>query len=147
MRRTLFCGFMLSIALFASSCSDSNDNDTARPPAAQTEGACDDLAAARRDLDKMEAAIARGDASGAQAALDDARTKLREVRSDVGAQANNNASQAAADLVGAVDGLQTTMRQTGQGGGSIQGVVQQLEIQLMSMSSSFKELQSQMSCS
>jgi len=107
---------------------------------------CKGLAVVRQDLDTVKQAAESGDTAKANNALDDARTGLAELRSETRNEPSSAVAQSAADLVGALDGLQTTLRQTGQGGGSVVGVIQQLEIQLSSMTSSLESLRSQTGC-
>jgi hypothetical protein len=97
---------------------------------ASTAEVCDNLNAVREDLNDLRQAVRNADRSDAQAAIDDMRNHLTELRDEIrNAELSTQASQSAADLAGAVDGLQTTMRQAGQGGDSLVGIIQQLEIQ------------------
>ncbi len=110
---------------------------------------CSSLATVRQDFDQIETSASKGDAASATKAMNDARNRLTAVRDGLQSsqQQNPAAATAAADLIGAFNGLQTTMRQAGQGGGSIQGVVQQLTIQLTSMSSALANLRQSLGCS
>jgi hypothetical protein len=121
-------------------------DDEDSPQTSQSE-VCNELDAVRDDLDEARSAALRGDPAEAQSALDDARTKLTTLRDDVrSGPAGDAASQSVADLIGAIDGMQTTLRQVGQGGGSLQGFAQELLIQLMAMFSSVTSLRGQLNC-
>jgi hypothetical protein len=129
-------------------CSDNGNGggSSGGSPAASQAELCEGLDVVRQDLDAVKRAAATGDTAKANEALDNARTHLAELRGKVKDEPNSTVAQSAADLVGALDGLQTTLRQTGQGGGSVVGVVQQLEIQLAAMASSIESLRSQTGC-
>jgi hypothetical protein len=127
-------------------CGDDGQNGAADPPPPAE--LCQDLDDVRDDLDTARQAVQNGDRAKADDALEDARTHLADLRSKVrSGQRNEAAAQSAGDLVGALDGLQTTLRQAGQGGDSIQGVAQELEIQLPAIVSSLMSLRSELGCS
>jgi hypothetical protein len=146
----LAVGLSALLALAAGiACSDNGSSGGSggsdSPSASQAE-LCKGLAVVRQDLDTVKQAAESGDTAKANNALDDARTHLAELRSETRNEPSSAVAQSAADLVGALDGLQTTLRQTGQGGGSVVGVIQQLEIQLASMASSLESLRGQTGC-
>ena len=138
---------LIALALLPALIACGGDDDDDSPQASQSE-VCDDLDAVRDDLDEARNAALQGDAAEAQSALDDARTRLTTLRDDVrSGPAGDAAAQSVADLIGAVEGMQTTLRQVGQGGGSLQGFAQQMLIQLTAIFSSLSSLRGQLNCS
>jgi chromosome segregation ATPase len=126
-----------SLATLLVSCSD----DSATPE----EAVCDNLDALREDFDELREAVRDLDRTAAQDALEEARGHLTELREAIqDSDLSTAVSQSAADLAAAVDGLQTTVRQVGQGGGSLQGILQQLEIQLAALNSSFTSVRNEL---
>jgi hypothetical protein len=147
LKRAAIGSLVLMATLLLLACND--DSDPAEPASAGADGgaACDQLEEVRQDLEQARTAALRGDRSGAQAAVNDARDTLQEIRSNMSSQPRNDAAaQAAGDLVGAVDGLQTNIRQAGQGGDSLLGVVQELETELPAIVSSLNSLRNELKC-
>jgi hypothetical protein len=137
---------LMSVALLPAliACGGGDDDDSSQTSQSEV---CDDLDAVRDDLDEARGAALRGDPADAQTALNDARTKLTTLRDDVrSGPAGDAAAQSVADLIGAIEGMQTTLRQVGQGGGSLQGFAQEMLIQLMAMFSSISSLRGQLNC-
>jgi hypothetical protein len=133
-------------------CSDDDDDGassggTSAPDSQASSEICDDLDVLREDLESVRQSILSGDFAAAQDSIEAGRTKAAAIREDLrDPEPSAAASQSAADLIGAVDGLETTLRQIGQGGGSPQGVIQELQIQLGAMVSSFNSLITELRC-
>jgi hypothetical protein len=123
-------------------------NGTQDQPSGGSESAiCDDLEVVLEDFDDLRQAVLSADASAARTAVGQMRTDMVQLRDEAkSASPNDEAAQSAADLVGAVEGLETTIRQAGQEGASLLGVVQQLEIQLTAIASSLTSLRGELSC-
>jgi hypothetical protein len=127
--------------LFLVACSDDDDDEAT----AQSQ-VCSGVEEVRQDLDALEEAVQNDDRSAAEDAIEEARDHANEVREDIqSANLGAAAAQSASDFTAAVDALQTTLRQAGQGGASATGVVQQLEIQFAAMSSSLSSLRTELS--
>jgi chromosome segregation ATPase len=149
------------LLLFAVACSDDDDNggsatgstgssDTgntgARPPASRPDY-CDELDAVRADVDELQSAMRSLNRSAAESAVQDLRTDLDKLRDAArGGGDNEEIDQAAEDLSGAVDGLETTLRQATQGEASLTGVIQELEIQVPAIMSSLNDLMTEARC-
>jgi hypothetical protein len=123
-------------------------DDTADEPAGGSESViCDDLDAVAEDFDNLRQAALSADISAAQTAVEQMRTDAAQLRDDAREPSpNDEVAQSAADLVGAVEGLETTLRQAGQEGASLTGVIQQLEIQLTAIASSLTSLRNELTC-
>ena len=123
-------------------------NDTDDEPSGGSESAiCDDLEVVIEDFDELRQAVLSANASAARTAVGELRTDVTQLRDEArSASPNDEAAQSAADLVGAVEGLETTIRQAGQEGASLLGVIQQLEIQLTAIASSLTSLRNELRC-
>jgi hypothetical protein len=154
----ILTGLMLSIVLLTGiACSDddggtestgstgSTSTSAGQPPASRPDY-CDELDKVSEDVDELEAAARSLNATAAQSAVSNLRTDLEELRAAARSRDDNEAvDQAAADLVGAVDGLETTLRQATQGG-SLTGVIQELQIQIPAIVSSLSDLREEANC-
>jgi hypothetical protein len=156
--RTLI--MLLGIALLgAVACSDDDDGGStgglsatvaastgAQPPASRPDY-CDELDTVRGDVDELQSAMRSVNRSAAESAVQDLRTDLDKLRDAArGGGDNEEIDQAAEDLSGAVDGLETTLRQATQGEASLTGVIQELEIQIPAIMSSLNDLRTEARC-
>lgn len=144
------------LLLFAVACSDDDDNGGStgstgsntggQPPASQPDY-CDELDAVRQDVDDLQSAAVSLNRDKAESAVTEMKSDVAEFRSAVRAGGNNTeVDQAAADLAGAVDGLETTLRQAGQGGATVTGFVQELQMQIPVIVSSMNEIRQEARC-
>jgi hypothetical protein len=134
----------LSLVLFVACSGDSADDGSG---GGSETAVCEGLDAVRDDFGDVQQAVQRADVAGAQAAVELMRADMAELRSEVNSASPSDAvSQSAADLAGAVQGLETTIRQADDGGASVQGIVQQLAIQLPAIASSLNSLRSELKC-
>ena len=154
----LFIGFALMGAV---ACSDddngsstgatantgsSTSTGSGQPPASQPDY-CDNVAKVKSDVDAIQSAAVSLNRSGVETAVANLKTDISALRAEVRSGSGNTAvDQAAADLSGAVDGLETTLRQAGQGDASLLGVAQQLATQIPVIVSSMSKLQSEARC-
>jgi hypothetical protein len=123
------------------SCGDDDGESSAR------EEFCADLDSARQDFVDFTEALLDGDIDAAEAEAQEARSSVTELQESARELSESDeVEQSIADLAGAVDGLETTARQVGQGGGSIQGVIQQLQIQLSAIGSAITGLRNEVDC-
>ena len=118
----------------------------AQPPASRPDY-CDELDTVRGDVDDLQSAMRSLNRSAAESAVRDLRTDLEELR-DAARDGGDNEEidQAAGDLAGAVEGLETTLRQVTQGEVSITGVIQELETQVPAIMSSLNDLRTEARC-
>jgi chromosome segregation ATPase len=146
--RVFRAGLSLIAVLALSTLLACSSDDTEDGSSGGSESAiCDELEAVVEDFDDLRQAALSADISAAQTAVDQMRTDGAQLRDEArAASPNDEAAQSAADLVGAVEGLETTIRQATQGEASLQGVIQQLEIQLTAIASSLASLRSELSC-
>jgi phage I-like protein len=149
------------LLLFAVACSDDDDNggdatgstgssstgNTGGQPPASRPDYCDEMDAVRKDVDDLQGAAVSLNRDAAQAAVNELKTDVAALRSEARSSGDNTEiDQAAADLSGAIDGLETTLRQAGQGGASLSGVVQELQTQIPAIVSSANELRQEARC-
>jgi hypothetical protein len=127
---------------FALACSSDNDEVSSRQEICSQ---ADDL---RAGIDDVSRAVQSGDLDAADEAVDEVQATAVDLREAVGdAQLSNDVSQSAADLISSFDGLKTTLRQVGQGGGNVVGLVQALEVQLPAIRSAADSLQAEVKSS
>jgi chromosome segregation ATPase len=149
------------LLIFAVACSDDDDNggsatgstgssatgNTGAQPPASRPDYCDELDTVRGDVDELQSAMRSLDRSAAESAVQDLRTDLEQLR-DAARDGGDNeeVDQAAGDLAGAVQGLETTLRQATQGDASLTGVIQELETQFPAIMSSLNDLRTEARC-
>ncbi len=79
-------------------------------------------------MDDLQAAAVSLNREAAQAAVTNLKADIQTFRDEVRESGDDNdeLNQAAGDLSGAVDGLETTLREASQGTTSITGIIQEL---------------------
>jgi hypothetical protein len=123
----------------------SNDDDDSDESTAQTT-ICQELADVRSGIEDLGEAVRNTNASAADDAIDEIQASAVEIRNAArNAELSSTASQAASDFVGALDGLKATLSQVGQGGGSVVGLIQALEVQLPAISSAADKFRAEIS--
>jgi methyl-accepting chemotaxis protein len=156
-------GILVCLTMFGVvACSDDDDGDSSNTGASRANGAstgagsppaslpdyCDELDEVKTDVDELQSAARNLNREAAQAAVTDLKTDAEAFRSALrdGGGDNDELNQAAGDLAGAVEGLETTLRQAGQQGSSVTGVIQELETQLPVIASSMNEIRQEARC-
>ena len=155
-------GILVCLTMFGVvACSDDDDGDSSNTGASRATGAstgsgsppaslpdyCDELDKVRTDVDELQSAARSLNREAAQAAATELKTDAEDFRSAVRDGGDNDElNQAAGDLIGAVEGLETTLRQAGQQGSSVTGVIQELETQLPVIASSMNEIRQEARC-
>jgi septal ring factor EnvC (AmiA/AmiB activator) len=124
-----------------------NATASGSPPASQPDY-CDELDQVKTDVDNLENAARSLNRDGAQTAVNDLKADIQDFRDEVRASGEDNdaLNQAIGDLSGAVDGLETTLRQATQGETSLTGVVQELAIQVPVIVTSMNEVRQEARC-
>jgi methyl-accepting chemotaxis protein len=124
-----------------------NASTSGSPPASQPDY-CDELDQVKTDVDDLQSAARSLNRDGAQTAVNDLKSDVQDFRDEVRSSGDNNdqLNQAAGDLAGAVEGLETTLRQATQGGSSITGVIQELETQIPVIVTSMNEIRQEARC-
>ena len=144
----LFAGLaMLGVAACGGD-DDGNGDSTGsgQPPASQPDY-CDELDQVRSDVDDLQSAVSSLNRDAAQNAVTNLRSSANDFRDEVRSGGGNDAlNQAAGDLSGAVEGLETTLRQATQGGITPAGVIQELETQLPVIVTSLNEIRTEARC-
>jgi len=157
-------GFLVCLTMFGVvACSDDDDGGSTstggstgpgnaltpsgQPPASQPDY-CDDLDKVKTDVDDLQSAARSLNRDAAQAAVTNLKADIQTFRNEVrnAGDDNDELNQAAGDLAGAVEGLETTLRQATQGTASITGVIQELETQIPVIVSSLNEIRQEARC-
>ena len=149
------------LLIFAVACSDDDDNGGsatgstsssatgntgAQPPASQPDY-CDELDKVEGDVNDLRSEATSLNRSGSETAIANLKTDLNQLRAEVRSGGDNEAvDQAAEDLVQAVDGMETTLRQATQGSVSPIGVIQELETQIPTIVTSLSDLREEARC-
>jgi uncharacterized phage infection (PIP) family protein YhgE len=118
-----------------------------QPPASQPDY-CDDLDEVKTDVDDLQAAAVSLNRDAAQAAVTNLKADIQTFRDEVRESGDDNdeLNQAAGDLSGAIDGLETTLREATQGTTSITGIIQELETQIPVIVSSLDKIRQEARC-
>ena len=152
-------GFFVGIAMLGViACSDDDDSSstgsnggatsTSGSPPASRPDYCDELDEVKTDADELQSAVTSLNRQAAQTAVTDLKASVQDFRDEVrsGDSGNDELNQAAGDLAGAVNGLETTLRQASQGDTSLTGVIQQLTTQLPVIANSLNEIRQEARC-
>jgi hypothetical protein len=155
-------GLLVCLTMFGVvACSDDDDGDSSNTGASRANGSstgagsppaslpdyCDELDKVKTDVDELQSSARSLNRDAAQAAVADLKTDAQAFRSALRDGGDNSElSQAAGDLSGAVEGLETTLRQATQGTAGALGVIQELETQLPVIVSSLNEIRQEARC-
>ena len=164
MVRRFAIGLLICLTMFGViACSDDDDGGgsstggptgpgnaltpSGQPPASQPDY-CDDLDKVKTDVDDLQSAALSLNRDAAQAAVTSLKADIQTFRNEVRSAGDDNEelNQAAGDLSGAVEGLETTLRQATQGGSSVTGVIQELETQIPVIVSSMNGIRQEARC-
>ena len=150
-RTSITFALLIFFALAASACSDDDANDTAAQLSSNSTSSntefCKTLDLLRADIDSLQQAARAGNVSGATSAIDSAKDHATQLREDAKDHNVDDATaQSVQDLVQAVEGVQTTIRQAGQSGSSALGVLQQLLIEVPAIARSLASLRTSAGC-
>jgi len=155
-------GLLVCLTMFGVvACSDDDDGDSSNgsngdnggnatasgSPPASLPDYCDELDQVKSDADDLQSAVRSLNRDAAEDSVTNLRGSVNDFRDAARASGGNDEiNQSAGDLAGAVEGLETTLRQAGQGGSSLTGVIQELETQLPVIVSSLNDIRQDARC-